>query len=299
MVHNLHHNDLPQGCKLCLRGLKTIIFITGLCNINCFYCPISRERKGRDVIYVNDVCANLITILEELEASMSMGVAITGGEPTLVIDRVVELCRFLKRNYGENFHIHLYTNPASWNKYRAFKLLNETPLDEIRLHIVNMNILKIFLNYVKFIRNSSSTIGLEVPVIPGFHEDLYNVVKELYYRDIIEFVNLNELDVSESNYENLIRAGLLVERGRVKGSYEICVKVFNDLCRMFPDLKIHLCSSYTKDNVQIRLRMFIRSIYYSTLYHKIQDDGSVIRQRGNVMFREVLIGRSFKVFEQY
>ncbi len=299
MVHNLHHNELPEGCKLCLRGLKTVIFITGLCNINCFYCPISMERKGKDVIYVNDVCSSLITIFEEIETSMSIGVAITGGEPTLVIDRVVELCKILKREYGENFHIHLYTNPASWNRYRAFKLLNDTPLDEVRLHIINRRILEYFLNYLKFVKNTSSIVGLEVPVIPGLHHELYNIVEELYHRDVIEFVNLNELDVSESNYINLIRFGLPVERGRVKGSYEICVKVFNDLCKMFPDLSIHLCSSYTKDSIQIRLRMFIRSLYYSTAHHRIQDDGSVLRLKDGTTFREVLIGRSFKVFEQY
>ncbi|NPB00239.1 MAG: radical SAM protein [Crenarchaeota archaeon] len=299
MVHNLHNREIARGCELCLRGLKSIIFITGLCNINCFYCPISRERKGKDIIYVNDVCANLITILEEVESSMSMGVAVTGGEPTMVIDRVVELCRLLKREYGNDFHIHIYTNPASWNRYRAFKLLNDAPIDEIRLHIVSRDVLRRFLRYLDFVKNCSSILGLEVPVVPGLHEDIHSIVEELYHRDIIEFVNLNELDVSESNYENLIRAGLPVDRGRVRGSYEICVKVFYELCDLFPDLSIHLCSSVTKDSIQIRLRMFIRSLYYSTTYHRVQDDGTVLRYINENVVREVLIGRSFKVFEQY
>lgn len=52
------YNDLPTGCKLCLMGLKSILFITGLCNVKCFYCPVSRERIGRDVIYINDKIIN-------------------------------------------------------------------------------------------------------------------------------------------------------------------------------------------------------------------------------------------------
>ncbi len=299
MVHNLQHNDIPEGCKLCLRGLKSVLFITGLCKVSCFYCPISRERKGRDVIYINDVPGNLITILDELENSMSMGLAITGGEPTLVIDRVVELSRLLKREYGDDFHIHIYSNPLSWSRITAFKLLNESSIDEIRLHIVEYQTLRKFLNYLKLIRDSSSVIGLEIPVIPGYQSNIYNIVRELYHRDIIEFINLNELDVSESNLEKLLAMGLNVHRGRVRGSYELCVKVFNELCRMFPDLRIHLCSSYTKDNVQIRLRMFIRSLYYSTSVHRVLDDGSVMRYKKHLTLREVLIGRSFKIFEEY
>ncbi|NPA23012.1 MAG: 4Fe-4S cluster-binding domain-containing protein [Crenarchaeota archaeon] len=299
MARNLHYNKLPRGCELCLRGLKSILFITGLCNVSCFYCPVSSERRGRDVMYVNDVPASMITIFEEVEACMSMGIAITGGEPTLVIDRVCEIARALKREYGDSFHIHVYTNPLSWNRYRASRLLHDAPLDEVRLHIVSEKGLRVFLRYLRSVRDSSAVVGLEVPVVPKFYGDLYLIVEELYRRDVIEFVNLNELDVSESNYRRLISMGLPVERGHVKGSYELCVKILEDLHRRFPDLSIHLCSSHTKDSIQIRLRAFMRSLYYASAYQRVQDDGTLLRSCRGANVREVLIGRSFKIFEEY
>ncbi|MFP3287804.1 MAG: hypothetical protein RXP86_11140 [Acidilobus sp.] len=48
----------PRGraldCELCYAGLKAVIFITGVCDENCYYCPVDRDRFGRSVIYVND-----------------------------------------------------------------------------------------------------------------------------------------------------------------------------------------------------------------------------------------------------
>jgi len=41
-------------CELCYVGLKAVIFITGVCDENCYYCPVDRDRFGRSVIYVND-----------------------------------------------------------------------------------------------------------------------------------------------------------------------------------------------------------------------------------------------------
>jgi len=37
---------LPVGCKLCRKGSKLVLFVTGVCNNSCFYCPVSREKIG-------------------------------------------------------------------------------------------------------------------------------------------------------------------------------------------------------------------------------------------------------------
>jgi len=294
---NIYHGKLPRGCELCLLGLKSVIFITGLCNVKCFYCPVSRDRKGRDVIYINDVNANLITILEEIENSLSRGVAITGGEPSLVDERLCELCKFLKREYGEDFHIHIYTNPISWSRHFLMKIC-QIPIDELRLHITCREALHKVLINIKYLRDTTFDIGVEVPVFPGWEENIVNVVEDLYHRDIISFVNLNEVDINDSNVDNIINRGYEVDyRGFLRGSYESCIKVLNILSRKFRDLNIHVCTSTVKDSIQVRLRMYTRSIVYASSNQYVQEDGTVIRYVDGRVVREVLIGRSFKIFE--
>ncbi|MFX1268591.1 MAG: hypothetical protein ACFFAK_11585, partial [Promethearchaeota archaeon] len=49
---------IPKGCRLCLIGAKTVLFINGLCQNpkHCYwYCPISDERKGKDFTYANEI----------------------------------------------------------------------------------------------------------------------------------------------------------------------------------------------------------------------------------------------------
>jgi Uncharacterized conserved protein related to pyruvate formate-lyase activating enzyme len=110
VYYNIHSGPLAKGCDMCLVGAKAVIFITGLCRYRCFYCPVDRERFGRDVIYVNDVRADTVgDVVREVAASGAAGVAITGGDPLEVPERVVEVSSALKREFGRGFHIHLYT----------------------------------------------------------------------------------------------------------------------------------------------------------------------------------------------
>ena len=105
---------MPRGCELCYPGLKAVIFVTGLCDDWCYYCPVSRERLGKDVFRVNE--RNVSSIREavnEIERSGARGASITGGDPLLRPSRTLEIIRVLKEVFGRRFHIHLYTSGST------------------------------------------------------------------------------------------------------------------------------------------------------------------------------------------
>lgn len=128
-------NYITKGCSYCKKGSKMVLFITGLCHHNCFYCPISIEKKNKDIIFANEKLIldkdDIIIAAMEMNAK---GTGITGGEPMLKFNRVIEYITLLKNRFGFKHHIHLYTSyPISKKK---LEILKNIGLDEIRFHPV-------------------------------------------------------------------------------------------------------------------------------------------------------------------
>ncbi|HRZ19884.1 MAG TPA: radical SAM protein, partial [Methanofastidiosum sp.] len=40
-ANSYYTGKLSKGCKLCIKGRKSVLFVTGLCGVNCYYCPLS------------------------------------------------------------------------------------------------------------------------------------------------------------------------------------------------------------------------------------------------------------------
>ncbi len=229
-------------------------------------------------MYINDLpVSSVSSLIREIDLCASSGLAITGGEPVLVIDRVIEICRTLKSLYGQDFHIHMYTNIAHLTRTVLEKLYN-TPLDELRLHVVSPDVVSRLLPALKLLRKCASfDIGLEVPALPDMADSIINVVELLYENEIISFVNLNEVDVSESNEGALRSRGYYIDQdGTVRGSYESALKILNSIRQRGLNLSVHVCCSWTKDLVQIGLRYFIRNIVYSRSCSRVEPDGTLV-----------------------
>ena len=61
----------------------------------------------------------------------ALGTGITGGEPLLVLDKVTEYFRLLKKHFGPGHQIHLYTAKAPTDEDLAEM---QGLVDEYRLH---------------------------------------------------------------------------------------------------------------------------------------------------------------------
>ncbi|MGM0470418.1 MAG: radical SAM protein, partial [Promethearchaeati archaeon] len=118
----IKERGIPKGCQQCLKGQKSVLFLNGICQKpdQCsWYCPISEERRGKDISFINEIkIEKKSDILKELKKSGSKGMSITGGEPLIGknIKKTIEYIHLVKTQFNEKFHIHLYTNGINFNQ---------------------------------------------------------------------------------------------------------------------------------------------------------------------------------------
>ena len=277
--HSWCNGPLTEGCKLCVEGRKLVLFITGLCGQRCFYCPVNEEKFGSDVIYANEWKVmnpdNPYEILEEARLTGAKGAGITGGDPLVKTDRTSTYIKMLKKEYGKNFHVHLYTPLLLVNEERLKKLF-EAGLDEIRFH-PDLNDEKHW-NRILIAKKFKWKIGVEIPCIPGYEEKTKKLIDFLEGK--ISFLNLNELERSDTNSKHykLDEMGYKQRNSTtygVKGSRELGMKLLK--YARTKEIDAHFCTGKLKDFIQVGNRLKIRARNAAHKFDVITDEGLLIR----------------------
>lgn len=276
---------LSPACKMCARGTKMVLLITGLCAAKCFYCPLSKRKSGKDRIFVNeweleneDDTDKLIKESEYIEAT---GAGITGGDPLLVWERTKKYITLLKDTFGSDFHIHLYT---SGNKnYEQINELVSAGLDEIRFHPLprfwNNMIVSPTYKSIKNALETNVDIAIEIPAIPGMEKEIFSLVS--WADDVgIKWINLNELEFSETNADELIKKGFTVKddiSAAVQGSQESAYWIILRTLGEDFEIGVHYCSSSFKDGIQLRNRIKRRAENIAKDFEVITDEGTLLK----------------------
>lgn len=258
---------LSPGCRICRMGASLVLFVTGVCDRGCFYCPLSEERRGRDVAYANERRAESDSeIIEEARAIGALGTGITGGEPLLKREFVIESIGALKREFGEDHHIHLYTGARLGSS--SLRDLAEAGLDEIRFHPPASEWSEPGWLYKALLDAKALGLlaGVEIPAL-GPAPAIVEAV-----RRADAFLNLNELEFSETNQSALRALGF---RSKDYG----CGAVGSDLAAeefRVEGLRVHFCSSAFKDAVQLRERLKRRAARTARTFDLPTEDGTLI-----------------------
>ena len=254
-----------------------VLFVTGKCLFNCYYCPISKEKKGRDVIFADEMrVMQQADLLEEAKAIDATGVGITGGDPLAAIDRTIRFVRFFKREFGKEFHIHLYTMDTNVKKIIH---LAKTGVDEIRFHPP----MKIWGKLERSSYNEAIAtaieynmdVGLEVPLIPDHYKDLIKMIKWAESKNI-NFVNMNEMELSDSNEAYLKAKGYRVGKGKFYGIAGCDSTAKRILSRSW-SVTVHYCTSAYKDSWQLRERIKRRAKSVAQPWDVVTEDGTIIK----------------------
>jgi pyruvate formate-lyase activating enzyme-like uncharacterized protein len=269
---------LPRGCVLCQKGAKMVLLVTGRCGAGCFYCPLSAAKAGRDVVFADEMrVLSPRDALKEARLIDALGTGITGGDPLCSPRRAIGYIRLLKRTFGRRHHIHLYTSGRFGPAWTA--RLVEAGLDEIRFHPGpgtwgNFGGTKVARTMGAALRTGMA-VGAEVPAIPGRERELGRLAEAL---DSIgaHFLNLNELEYSETNFCRLNARGFRVRddvSSGVLGSERTALAVLNGFDG---EMSVHYCSSGFKDGVQLRRRIMRRARNVARPYQVITRDGTLL-----------------------
>lgn len=284
--------ELTKGCVYCVEGRKLVLFITGICPRNCWYCPVADNKYQNDAVYANErPVKNIDEVIHEARITEAKGAGITGGDPLAKLDRTVEYIKGLKKEFGKNFHIHLYTSFDLVNEENLEKLF-DAGLDEIRLHpdfneneafSVCRKSSRIFQHdedknwkRIEIVKKFKWKIGIEIPCIPDFREKTFKLIE--YFKDKVDFINLNELEAADTEHNGVFDKGYKAKDELsygISGSEELGLEILQEY--LHTPLNIHFCTSRLKNAEQFGNRIKIRAKNVKKHYDIATNEGTLIR----------------------
>lgn len=201
------------------------------------------------------------------------GTGITGGDPMLDLEKTLEAVRQLKAAFGSSHHIHAYTS-IPFDPARAADFA-EAGLDEIRFHLLDGTTAK-YRATMEACAAGGIEVGVELPCEPDKEEQLFALLDDLD-STAVSFLNLNELEITVGNQENMDVRGFNLSGGitaAAEGSAELALR----LKEAAADKSYHLkfCTAKYKDAGQLRNRFKRRGQATLRPYEVLSDDDTIL-----------------------
>ncbi|MFH1724380.1 MAG: radical SAM protein [Elusimicrobiota bacterium] len=250
----LYTRRLPAGCRGCLAGKGTNLYVTGLCTRDCYFCFNAKPRA-------DEIVAHGIRIREPEEAGEIVSrfglrsVGISGGEPLLFPERVMRVVRTL-RTLPERIWIDLYTNGDRADD-DVLRGLREAGLDAVRFNLVangfDTGPVERALRYF-------DGTAVEVPVVPDRMRELEEMALELD-RLGVPYLNIHELFACRENDLRVSGRGHSAEEaGResalswspVTEGEEAALRLLLFALKNTDRLSVYYCSCRTQETISRR-----------------------------------------------
>ncbi|RAH14803.1 MAG: radical SAM protein [Methanobacteriota archaeon] len=263
-----------EGCIQCQIGSKLVLFVTGKCHWGCDYCPLSDNRRETPDMFANERrCSNFSEVIEEAKAMKATGTGITGGDPMLDFDKTVEAISVLKKEFGPEHHIHCYTSIPI--KPRQAEKLGEVGLDELRFHLLDLKIDR-YRDSIDAASKSGVCVGIELPAEPDKEKQLFELIDSIQGTNI-DFLNINELEITVGNQENMDVRGFNLAGGitaAAEGSAELAFRLKQAASEY--DYHLKFCTANYKDAGQLRNRFRRRGEATLRPYEVLSDDDTIL-----------------------
>ena len=194
----LYTHALSPGCILCGQGEWSCLFINGICNARCFYCPTAQNDPGQPmantIVFENpETYANFVSRFQ------IKGVGFSGGEPLLTFDRLLAYLEALKTRVDQPVYTWMYTNGILANR-ENLAILRSCGLDEIRF---DLSANQYNLNAVEFALHTIPRVTVEIPAIPEDISTLKQLIIRLHQMGV-DHLNLHQMRCTPFNVKHLI-----------------------------------------------------------------------------------------------
>lgn len=197
----LFTHELSPGCSLCGRGDWSCLFINGICNARCFYCPSAQKEKGQPMTSTLEF-SNPRDYADYVRHFNIKGVSFSGGEPFLTFERVLLFLKTLRSKVSHPLYIWMYTNGLLVTEDKL-KALRDSGLDEIRFDISANHY---HLEGLKKAIGIIPRVTVEIPAIPEDIELTKQVIKKLHGLGV-NHLNLHQIRCTAFNRERLAKRG--------------------------------------------------------------------------------------------
>jgi uncharacterized protein len=192
-------NSLSPGCQLCGDGQWSCLFITGLCNAKCFYCPASQDKDETPQTQ-RLLFADPESYAQYVNHFKFSGVSFSGGEPLMVLDRTLRAIETIRRRCSPDVYIWMYTNGILGNEAK-FRQLAAAGLDEIRF---DLGATDYHLNVLRSAADCVRNVTVEIPAVPEEVERLKHLLPRLCELGVTR-LNLHQLRLTAYNAEKLLQ----------------------------------------------------------------------------------------------
>jgi len=246
----LHIGALAPGCERCVQGQWSCLFISSKCNADCFFCPGEMDREGVPAHAERVVFEDAPTYAAYLKKLGFGGASVSGGEPFLSMDAVVETVRTAREALGADFHLWLYTNGKAATSAKLARLA-EAGLNELRFNIVAADY---SLKHVARAIDLVETVTIEIPAIPEDEERLKALLPDIAALGV-QHLNLHQLMILGDNAVALVQRGYRFTQGMTPSVVEselAALRVLAHAVRAGITLPISQCSTAYKEQWQCK-----------------------------------------------
>ena len=266
----MHTGQLSPGCRLCVEGKWSCLFINNLCNAHCFYCPSSQEDLSLPSTN-NLVFKKPDDYVAYVSEFGFRGVSFSGGEPLLSFNRTIEYLRAVRKHSGSDIHLWLYTNGSLLTPEKV-KVLAAEGLDEIRF---DLSAYGYSFEKLRLAAGKIPVVTVEIPAVPEDINLLKQKTREMA-EEGVDYLNLHQLRLTGYNFEKLTKRSYTFLHGAkvsVLESELAALELMKHVIQEGIQLPVNYCSFVYKNRYQALAGRKRYIPYMTELWEQAVDSG--------------------------